>query len=163
MPSKRAWWILAIWLLATTIFLFWWRLINYGVFDPHSAWLDNAPLAVSGDSTPLTGKHIYHVRSGCYCDVLADRHVDLMAAYPDYQQHRVSATDMREMGIPVPSTPMLVVVEQGHVIYAGPYAAGPSCSPSASFIPQIIGPERKITTPWYNGNVSACRCAETAG
>ncbi|WP_404401022.1 DUF6436 domain-containing protein [Idiomarina seosinensis] len=148
-----SWTVIAVWLIATSVFLFWWRFADFGIFDQQSEWLDQAPSRVN-----VTGDVIFHVRSGCLCDPLADRHDKLIQQYDQYQQRRVKPAEMEALGIPVPATPMLVIVEQGKVIYSGPYATGPTCSPEQSFLPQLLDSERRITTPWYNGNVKACRC-----
>jgi len=150
---KLSWWILVSWLVATSIFLFWWRVQDYGAFDPKAMWLDQAPLSV-----PVKGNAIIHVRAGCFCDLLADRHHALLAEYTDYEQRMLTPQQVEALGIPVPATPMLLVVEAGAVVYAGPYASGPTCSPDNSFIPQLLGQSRNIQTPWYNGNTNACRC-----
>lgn len=150
---QLGWLLLAVWLIATSIFLFWWRFQDFGVFDPKSQWLDRAPL-----TAPVAGKVIIHVRAGCFCDLLAQQHQPLLAAHEDYEQRTLTPQAVEALGIPVPATPMLLIVEAGAVIYAGPYASGPMCSPDNSFIPQLLGSTRNIQAPWYNGNTQACRC-----
>lgn len=155
--NRLSWALIAVWLIATSAFLFWWRFADFGVFDQRAEWLDQSPSEVD-----VPGEVIFHVRDGCLCAPLADRHDKLIEQYDQYQQRRVKPEVVEKLGIPVPATPMLVIVEQGKVIYAGPYAAGPTCSPEQSFLPQLLTEERRVTTPWYNGNVNACRCVHTA-
>lgn len=147
--------MLLVWLIAMSAVLFWWRFTDFGAFDSQSIWLDGSPTHLNGD---VQGRVMYHVRGDCLCGQLADQHVALLPKESSYEQREVSVQEMQAMGMPVPATPMLVVANNGEVVYAGPYASGPSCSPENSFIPLITSTNSQITTPWYNGATNACRC-----
>jgi hypothetical protein len=155
------WGILVIWFLIISALLTWWRFQDYGHFDQHGLWLDSAPATVN-QSSDTSGGIIYHIRAGCSCDILADRHRELFDELANYRQVTVSPNDIEAMGISVPSTPTLLVVNDSNVVYAGPYASGPSCSVDNSVVATIFNEQSgNMTTPWYNGSVKACRCVDT--
>lgn len=141
------------WIIVSSVGLYVWAFSSYGEFDPQGQ------LYSFSSEFQIPQEQVFHIRAGgCRCSRYADRHVEQVFAEHAGAESWLSVEEARAMGFIVPATPMVVIVQNGRIAYAGPYATGPFCAEADSFLPEILSGQRQLAGPWLNGNVNACRC-----
>ena len=160
------WTLLVLWLVASSVLLFRFGQSDYGEFDPHRQ-LQQHPTKLR-DLIELSAARpgetlLLHVLDpACRCTVLAENHLAQLQPslqnLPKLRQLALTPLLLRQAGIAVPATPMIVVLRDQQLIYSGPYASGPACSIGDSLLDQVL--QQKLQTPdsWLNSETAACRC-----
>ena len=69
-----------------------------------------------------------------------------------------SVSDMQQLGIDVPATPMIILMNEGQLNYAGPYATGPLCTAQTDILLPIVKGDVLLSGPWLNSAAVSCRC-----
>jgi hypothetical protein len=153
------------WAALTTAALFALGNQYYGVFAAQGNWQTIAERELSVDALGLRvsqGFQIVHVRQkGCMCNRQADKFKTFLASEHNVnkgEQYDVDITQLTKLGIALPTSPAVLIFQQGKLLYAGPYASGPLCSVDESLITPIL--QNRITLPglWLNGEAKSCRC-----
>lgn len=160
--------LFAGWLISSSIILFRFGFLNYGVFDPQQEWAwQQQSLSLTELQLPTsTGWQLIHVLDdSCGCSRLARQHISLFS--DDYgvaaeQQYFMSAIELANAGFPLPAIPAVLLFHEGQLMYAGPYASGPLCSPSKSFLTALLSGQTNLPGTWLNGETKACRCLVSA-
>lgn len=158
-------WVLFVsWLLLSSLALFRFGFSHYGEFDPELRWSATEPqLKLATLQIPDTrGWQLVHVLdSQCGCSRLAQQHVATLSQQLQLsasQQHYRSVAELAAVGFQLPAVPAVLVFEHGSLRYAGPYASGPLCSASNSFLPALLAGQSRLPGSWLNGETKACRC-----
>lgn len=153
------WVLFTIWVGITGAVLYYLTFGNYGEFDPRQEWLQiqHSPSIEQLGFKPADGLTLIHVRDAyCSCNPLANAHTSIVPQ--DVPQHWLSAEQLRGTGFSVPATPMALIFDGEQMIYAGPYASGPLCSPGNSLIEDILHQEQQLAGLYLNGLIRSCRC-----
>lgn len=150
--------------MLSSVALFRFGFSHYGEFDPQQQWSAAAPQVTLAalQIQDATGWQLVHVLdSQCGCSRLAQQHVATLSQQlqlSSSQQHYRSATELAAAGFRLPAIPAVLVFEHGILRYAGPYASGPLCSASNSFLPALLSGQSRLPGSWLNGEAMACRC-----
>lgn len=150
--------------MLSSVALFRFGFSYYGEFDPQQQWSAAAPQVTLAalQIQDATGWQLVHVLdSQCGCSRLAQQHVATLSQQLQLsvsQQHYRSATELAAAGFRLPAVPAVLVFEHGILRYAGPYASGPLCSSSNSFLPALLLGQSRLPGSWLNGETKACRC-----
>ncbi|RUO26703.1 hypothetical protein CWE09_08385 [Aliidiomarina minuta] len=169
--NNRHWLALAvivIWLVASTLAMYWFTFSDYGEFDPEQEWLGtpaSLQLAQLGIAqSDVTEMHIVHVQQkDCSCNRYVNTHIEVLSAQPqlnEIQQHRITPEQVEQAGFRVPATPMALIFQGQELLYAGPYATGPFCAVDDSLISDVLKGTTRLAGGWLNGLVKSCRCLQ---
>lgn len=153
------WVLFTLWVGLTGAVLYYLTFGNYGEFDPEQDWLQvqTSPQLNELGFTSTDGLTLIHIRDPyCSCNPLANAHISTVP--DDVPQHWLSADELRDTGFAVPATPMALIFDGDDMIYAGPYASGPLCSPGNSLIETILHEEQRLAGLYLNGLIRTCRC-----
>ncbi|MDP5208045.1 DUF6436 domain-containing protein, partial [Alishewanella sp. SMS9] len=151
----------------SSVFLFKFGLNQYGEFDPNQQWTTQPPVLSLTELGLVnnTGWHVVHVlESQCGCSRLAREHADVFSEryqITAQQQSYRSAAELAAANFVLPAVPAVLLFDDGQLVYAGPYASGPMCSTSDSFLTSILARSVQLPGLWLNGEVKACRCLVT--
>lgn len=175
MPLSRrqrlwlAWSLFISWLLLSSIALYRFGNSHYGVFDPELQWAgQTVPLSLAAlNITAASERQLVHVLDNqCGCSRLARQHLQALSAELEQnavEQHFRSAAELAAAGFQLPAVPAVLVFQHGKLLYAGPYASGPLCSPGNSFLPALFSGQSRLPGTWLNGETKACRCLVSPG
>jgi hypothetical protein len=158
--------LFGVWILLVSVALYRLNFTDYGEFDADFRWHGvQAKLDVALLQLPASDDwQLVHVLApACRCSVLAQQHIAQLstelALRPEQQFYR-SAAEIAAAGLLLPALPAVLVLQQGQLIYAGPYASGPECSAATSFLPALVRGELRLSATWLNGETKACRCLQ---
>lgn len=166
-PRQRLWCALSLflgWLLFSSVLLYRFGFAHYGTFDAQQQWqFDAAGISLQQLAIPVTqGWQVVHVLDKtCGCSRFASSHAKLFTEQyqlPQAQQEYRSAAQLAAAGFELPAVPAVLLFDDGKLMYAGPYASGPLCSTSDSFLTSLISRQVKLNGLWLNGESKACRC-----
>lgn len=156
--------LFGLWLVLVSVALYRLSFTDYGEFDPEFSWL--------GLRTELNAKQfdlpaspdwqlVHVLAKSCRCSALAEQHISELSTAlnlaPTQHFYR-NAAEVAEAGLTLPAVPAVLVFNAGKLVYAGPYASGPQCSASDSFLPALLRGELALPAAWLNGETKACRC-----
>ncbi len=157
--------VFVVWFVLASAGLFYVGNQHYGHFDPSGNWPAIAPKTFSSSALGILaapGKQVVHVQqTQCSCNRLTKQHISQFTdeyLVPSSAQFKRQLSQVAAAGLPLPAAPAVLIFEDGRLIYAGPYATGPSCSLADSLIAPILRNEIKLPGVWLNGEVKACRC-----
>lgn len=156
--------LFSVWLVFSSVGLYRLGFSHYGVFDPQQLWLGQGQqltLANLNIDASFDWQLVHVLVSECVCSRLARKHLlalDESLAQQDVRQHFRSANELAAAGFTLPAVPAVLVFQDGQLKYAGPYASGPLCSSTNSFLPALFSGQRQIPGTWLNGETKACRC-----
>tara|TARA_R110002126_G_scaffold15185_7_gene62497 strand:+ start:1544 stop:2065 length:522 start_codon:yes stop_codon:yes gene_type:complete len=157
--------LFVIWVVLASAGLFYFGNQHYGTFAPDNHWQNNAPSVFLIEALGIAaaaGKQVVHVQSAkCARNRLVEAH--LRQFDEDYKlsadaQFTLQLSQVAAAEFVLPAAPAILIFEDGRLIYAGPYATGPLCSPSDSLIAPILRNEVQLPGRWLNAEAKACRC-----
>ncbi|SEA79199.1 DUF6436 domain-containing protein [Alkalimonas amylolytica] len=158
--------LLAIWLLLSGALLWQDQRSLVGPFDQHQHW-QTAPLHGSELTSLIPGDNsnawlLVHVEDpDCRCHRQHQEHrQELQQTFANIPQYTVSVKQLRQQGLLLPAAPMAILLQQGALVYAGPYSAGAACGNSDGWIESLVRGELKLAGSWLNGESSSCRCLQ---
>ncbi|TCS40815.1 DUF6436 domain-containing protein [Reinekea marinisedimentorum] len=157
--------VLAVWVPASLLLLNQFGQGYSGVFDPDGRLQSlqgryatlNQQLALSATETTVI--HVLDENCACY-DQTVEHLQYLKQVLPEgVRQLYKGVTELRQLGIDVPATPMIILLREGRLDYAGPYAAGALCSAQTDILLPIVSGEVSLAGPWLNSATVSCRCS----
>lgn len=156
--------LLALWLIATTVAIYWLTFNNYGEFDPQQAWLGWLPPEGIARDIGISNHHeettlAVVTEDGCSCNSFLRTHLNDMR-FDNQALHtmELAPATLNEHGFIVPATPMAMVFYGDELVYAGPFATGPFCASEDSLLVGVIERKQTLAGTFLNGFVNACRC-----
>ncbi|MDX1676761.1 DUF6436 domain-containing protein [Arsukibacterium sp.] len=157
--------LLVSWLIFASAGLFYFGNQHYGPFDPDKQWQNPLAAVFSIEALGIAataGKQVVHVRlAQCACNNHVNAHISRLnndSQLAATAQFTRQVSEITVAGLALPAAPAVLIFENGQMIYAGPYASGPLCSPSDSLIAPILRNEVQLAGVWLNGEAQACRC-----
>lgn len=145
--GKRHWIILVLWLSCTyAAFVY---VVNKQLvdFDP-SGWLAKAQPQIvknrlqSSLAIDTQGKSVVHfTQANCDCQQFSARHVESinqMASKAKFNISQIELTAESASNAMIPSTPAIAIIENGELVYLGPYGAGVGCSEVSGFAQTVL-------------------------
>lgn len=159
--------LFVVWVVLASAGLFYFGNQHYGQFGGDSDWQQSVVTEfnlteLNVDVSP--GIQVVHVQQpNCICNSRVEEHIALFAGdyqVPEPAQYRRQLADIAAAGFVLPASPAVLIFNNGHLIYAGPYATGPLCSVADSLIAPILRQEIRLPGLWLNGEAKACRCLQ---
>lgn len=154
--------LFSVWIILTSAALFYLGQRHYGVFAADNFWHSNNIDVVALGITAASGFQLLHVfADGCVCNSRARAHIrqlDTLQIPEDVEQYFFSPAEITSAGFVLPATPAVMILSQGKLLYAGPYASGLLCALDDSLIVPILKQQIILPGPWLNAETSSCRC-----
>lgn len=160
--------ILAVWVPASLLLLNRFGDSYTGVFDPDDrlgSLQSNYPVLTQQLNLTTGAATIIHVLDeNCACYDQTVEHLRyLTQEIPGHiNQLYKSVAQMQQLGIDVPATPMIILLSDDQLNYAGPYATGPLCTAQSDILLPIVKGEVALAGPWLNSAAVSCRCSVKA-
>ncbi|TMO57943.1 DUF6436 domain-containing protein [Pseudoalteromonas phenolica] len=128
-------------------------------FDPQNV-LHQSALSLSFDTvfvealsqynSELTGSVIHFQRSDCFCQTVAQSHINSVEKLAENHQFNNVTVTLDEPGILkslVPSVPAVAVIDKfGKLNYFGPYSSGMFCTEGDGLVEPFIGKDQSAKT-----------------
>jgi hypothetical protein len=156
--------ILTAWVPASLVLLDQFGKSYTGVFDPDDRlWSLTSAYTLLESQFGLSKSHatvIHVLDENCACYDQTVQHLQYLSqSMPDgVEQIFQSVSDMQQLGIDVPATPMIILMNEGQLNYAGPYATGPLCTAQTDILLPIVKGDVLLSGPWLNSAAVSCRC-----
>lgn len=156
-----------VWFLFVSVALYQMSFADYGEFDPSYKW-HGLRVTLDRDKLQLPKQQdwqlVHVLPKHCRCSALAEQHrkdISVELSLTDDQQFYRTVEQVEAAGLQLPAVPAVLVFNAGKLVYAGPYASGPRCSTTHSFLPALIRGNVQLPATWLNGETKACRCVIT--
>lgn len=115
-------------------------------FDPTGRLAELSPMDITsfksnGNTISFTDNKltVFHLLSAnCHCNKLNNEHISSIDKMANSLNFSIKKINVEQSDI-IPSLPAILVVdEQGKLMYLGPYSQGLSCSKSSSFVETVL-------------------------
>ena len=81
---------------------------------------------------------IHFTQTGCHCNNVSQRHIDSLNKQANASQFSVSSLQAGQLEGLIPATPAVAIIDQGKLVYFGPYGQGIGCSQTSGFAQTVL-------------------------